>query len=598
VDSAARSLLGIINDLLDYSKIEAGRLELDPTEFTLRAAVGETLRALSARAHKKGLELLCDVRTDVPDGLVGDAARLRQVLMNLVGNAIKFTAEGEVALEVAIASPAGAADDAVRLAFTVRDSGIGIAREKQSAIFRAFEQEDSSTTRRYGGTGLGLTIASQIAALMGGGIDVDSELGRGSTFTFVAAFRRSSAPSDPSPALRQLEGLRVLVVDDNESNRRILASWLASWRAWPAAVADASSALEALAREEARGEPFGMVLLDSRMPDIDGLTLAGMIRQRFASARLVLLSSDDSMDIVTRSRAAGIHIVLLKPVQQAELIEAMAAATRAQAVDEAPPPLVEEAARPSRAPGAGLKILVAEDNELNVTLVSELLAQRGHRVQIVNNGRSALALASEGAFDLLLLDLHMPEMDGFEVVRAVREHERGTGRRLPIIALTARSAIRDRARCVAAGMDDFLSKPVEARALWSAIDHVAAAVPGGRAPSRRLLDPQVILRACGGRPDILSKLCAAFQRSVPDYLARCRAALEAQDLPGLRLAAHLCQGTLAAFSTIAGALASTLEETAMQGDIEKCAALLERLDGISAELVTDTGILTVETLGA
>jgi two-component system sensor histidine kinase/response regulator len=345
VRSAARNLLGIINDLLDFSKIAAGKLALDGTDFSLRAELGDTLRALAPRAHRKGLELICHVGLEVPDVSFGDAGRLRQVLMNLVGNAIKFTARGEVVVTVSVASELEV-DDKISLVFTIRDTGIGIAREKQTAIFRAFEQEDSSTTRKYGGTGLGLTISAQIAALMGGEISVESESGRGSTFTFTIRLARSSRTDVAGlvpPALA--DGLRVLVVDDNETNRKLLVE-----------------------------------------------------------------------------------------------------------------------------PRSALRILVAEDNELNVTLLEALLGQRGHRAQFVGDGRAALALARDSDFDLMLLDLHMPEMDGFEVVRAIREHEHTTRKRLPIIALTARSSLRDRERCLAAGMDDFLSKPIEAESLWAAVD--------------------------------------------------------------------------------------------------------------------------------
>jgi len=431
---------------------------------------------------------------------VGIALPFRQVILNLVGNAIKFTARGEVMVEVAMAPRPDAADDTAQLLFTVRDTGIGIAREKQAAIFRAFEQEDSSTTRRYGGTGLGLTISAQLAALMGGGIAVDSEPGRGSTFTFAARFARSSrpAPDTRSVSPERLEDLRVLVVDDNESNRRILAEWLTSWRMRPLAVDDVASALDTLARAEQSGAPYSLVLLDSRMPDGDGITLAAEIRERFgASKRLVLLSSEDSPTLVARSREAGIQAYLLKPVQQSELLDTIwAVMNTPDTMPNAALGMNGGGTLAVAATAAGLRILVAEDNELNVTLLRELLSQRGHRAHIVGDGRGALALATDGTFDVLLLDLHMPEMDGFEVVRAIRERERATGRHLPIVALTARSASRDRARCLAAGMDDFLSKPVQADALWAAVDRMTAAISSAKAPATRLLDPRAILRAC------------------------------------------------------------------------------------------------------
>jgi signal transduction histidine kinase/CheY-like chemotaxis protein len=602
VKSAARNLLGIINDLLDFSKIEAGRLALDLADFFLREALGDTVRALAARAHRKGLELICHVRSDVPDALIGDAGRLRQVILNLVGNAIKFTARGEVVVEVAMAPRPDAADDAVLLLFTVRDTGIGIAREKQAAIFRAFEQEDSSTTRRYGGTGLGLTISAQLAALMGGGIAVESEPGRGSAFTFTARFGRSSRPAPDAQrgSPERLEDLRVLIVDDNESNRRILAEWLTSWRMRAVAVDGAASAVDALARAEEGGAPYSLVLLDGRMPDGDGITLAAEIRERFgASKRLVLLSSEDSPALVARSREAGIRAYLLKPVQQSELLETISAVMNTpDAMPNAATEMNGGGTPAAAATAAGLRILVAEDNELNVVLLRELLSERGHRAHIVGDGRAAVAAATNATFDLLLLDLHMPEMDGFEVVGAIRERERATGRHLPIVALTARSASRDRARCLAAGMDDFLSKPVQKDELWAAVDRMTAAIPAAKARASRLLDPRAVLRACGGRASTLDKLCEVFRRSLPDHLAHCRSALRDHDLPRLSEAAHMLYGTLAAFSTIAGAVASTLEDSAVRRELESCTALVERLEEMSAELLEDMRALTIEGLNS
>ena len=506
---------------------------LDESDFSLRAALGDTLRALAERAHRKGLELICQVRPEVPDTLFGDAGRLRQVLMNLVGNAIKFTARGEVEIDVTSGAPVG---DMVPLIFTVRDTGIGIAREKQAAIFRAFEQEDSSTTRKYGGTGLGLTISAQLATLMGGGITVESEPGRGSTFGFTARFARSSRPELAALTVSSelLEDLRVLVVDDNETNRRILEEWLTNWRMRPTTVGDAASALQALARAQETGAPYALVLLDGRMPDSDGIVLAGQIRERFpaSSTRLILLSSDDSPLLAARSREAAIQACLLKPVQHSELLEAIWAVMNT-AVDAAPPPAAgtTRARAPAFVARPALRILVAEDNELNTALLQELLTQSGHRVQFANNGRDALALATAGSFDLLLLDLHMPEMDGFEVVQAIRTSESSTGKHLPIVALTARSSSRDRDRCLAAGMDDFLSKPIEADALSIAIDRMAAAFPPARVRDSRLLDPSAILRACGGRPATLERLREVFQQSLPGHLARVRSALGDRDLP-------------------------------------------------------------------
>ncbi len=488
VKSAADNLLGMINDLLDFSKIEAGKLELDPGDFSLRAAVGDTLRALAVRAHRKGLELVYDVQPEVPDALIGDAGRLRQVLLNLVGNAIKFTDAGEVVVRVEIAGDP-APEGGVGLRFTVRDTGIGIPRDQQERIFRAFEQEDSTTTRKYGGTGLGLTIAAQLAALMGGAITVESEPGRGSTFAVTARFGRQPHPPEQVPVRppASLRDLPVLVVDDNATNRRVLAEWLRSWQMEPQAVGDGLAALSALWRALSLGRPYALVLLDARMPDIDGLALAARIREQaeLAATRIILLTSGDRPGDLVRSRELGIDAQLLKPVQQEELLEAIyRAMSRA---DGTATPTAGPAGGRGTAPEPGpapppLRILVAEDNDFNAQLLEGLLTRRGHTVRLAPNGREALALAEQGGFDLLLLDLHMPELDGFQVVRAVREREGAAGGHLPVIALTARSRQEDRDRCLAAGMDDFLAKPIGPAELVAAIDRALAGRPAPRPP--------------------------------------------------------------------------------------------------------------------
>ncbi|MGE0396436.1 MAG: PAS domain-containing protein [Kofleriaceae bacterium] len=599
VKVAARSLLHVINDLLDFSKITAGKLALDHADFSLRAAIGDTLRALAVRAHRKGLELVCHVHQEVPDIYFGDAGRVRQVLMNLIGNAIKFTGRGEVVVEVKIEPGASDEDGVVPLLFTVRDTGIGIAPHKHASIFRAFEQEDASTTRKFGGTGLGLTISSQIAQLMGGRITVESEPGTGSTFSFTARIGRSSKPewvgmASPGP----LEGLEVLVVDDNATNRLILIEWLANWRMHPTAAADAASTFEALDRAHDAATPYALVLLDSRMPDIDGIPLADQIRRRYGSEaqRMILLSSDHSPTLPKRAREAGIHAYLLKPVQQSELLETiwfvMSSSENEEAIAEPATSLANNRVR-------GLKVLVAEDNELNVTLLRELLAQQGHVVEVAGDGRDALALATGpgAAYDVMLLDLHMPEIDGFEVVQAIRERERDSGWHLPIIALTARSSARDREKALAAGMDEFLSKPIDVEALWAAIERVTTASPARRRELSRLLDARAIVQMSGGRRAVLDRLCEVFRSNLPVQMAATRAALDASDLGTLRVVAHKLAGTLSAFSTVAGAIASALEDAAAARNLELCATLVSRLEAVSAQLLVDTRDLTLEALG-
>jgi PAS domain S-box-containing protein len=593
VKSAADSLLGMINDLLDFSKIEAGRLELDPGDFSLRAALADTLRTLAMRAHKRGLELISHVQPDVPDALVGDAARLRQVLLNLVGNAIKFTEEGEVVLRV---EPEGepAAEGEVGVRYAVSDTGIGIPPEKQEAIFRAFEQEDTSTTRKYGGTGLGLTIAARLVSLMGGTISVESRPGRGSTFTFTARFGRQEHPPEPAPARppATLEGVHVLVVDDNATNRRILEEWLRGWQMDPVAAGDGLAALDVLWGAVAAGRPFDLVLLDARLPDTDGLSLAAKIRKRpeLADARIILLTSGDRPGDPARARELRLDAHLLKPVQPDELLEEIGR-VMSRARDEAPP--ARETA-PATAPTATpLHILVAEDNDFKAMLLEQLLVRRGHRVRLANNGREALALTEAGAFDLMLLDVQMPELDGFQVVGAVRERERARGGRLPIIALTARSRKVDRERCLAAGMDDYLPKPIHAGDLWAAIGRIATARPPAE---RGLIDSRVLLAACGEDAVILEKLCGALRAGLPDQVAAVEEALNAGDAPRLRAAAHRICGMMAAFSKVAGGVASEIEDHAADGRLEPARSLVERLAAMARELIRLAGGLSLEAL--
>ncbi len=616
VKSAADNLLGIINDLLDFSKIAAGKLELDIGDFSLQTAIGETLRALAVRAHLKGLELLGNVQPAVPDALIGDAGRLRQVLLNLVGNAIKFTEQGEivVSVETLCESPD---HNEVTLRFTVSDTGIGIPLHKQESIFRAFEQEDTSTTRKYGGTGLGLTIAMQLVKLMGGEISVHSQPGQGSTFTFTARFKSQphAAPLGPAPSPAALPKLRVLVVDDNATHRRILEQWLQNWQLEPVATGDAATALEALQQGVRQGRPFSLVLLDSRMPGTDGLTLAARIRERqeLSSARIILLTSGDHPGDSSRSRELQINAHLLKPLQQAELLSAI---YRVMTTDKTT--LINHGAEipthtePQSAPHSpdtaasatgALRILVAEDNEFNVRLLEQLLVRRGHHVQLAGNGREALELLDKQDFDLLLLDIHMPELDGFQVIEALRQQEQTTGKHLPVIALTARSRQEDRDTCLAAGMDDYLPKPVLVGKLWEAIDRVVhghpavsttANQPANASP--RVIDPPVLLASCGSDPVILQKICQALQAGLPAQLAAIHAALRQADHSQLREAAHKFCGMIAAFSTIAATITSNLEDQAAAGNIEACHPLVEQLTTITGQLMEQVKHVSIESL--
>jgi two-component system, sensor histidine kinase and response regulator len=616
--SAADSLLRLLNDLLDFSKIEAGKLELNPADFSLRAAVGGILRAPAARAHKKGLELIVEIQPDVPDALVGDVGRLRQVLVNLISNAIKFTEHGEVELHVATTGPVARSEQPtsgplvatdVELRFAVRDTGIGIPRDQQGRIFRAFEQEDASTTRRYGGTGLGLTIASRLVALMGGAITVESEPGRGSTFAFTARFGRQPNAPEPTPLQPPvvLRNLPVLVVDDNATNRHILEEWLRGWQMEPAAVGDGLAALGAFWEAASRGRPYALVLLDARMPDPDGLALAAEIRKRpeLSATRIILLSSGDRPGDWDRIRQLRIEAHLVKPVQQEELLDQIYQVMSRGRGDE------PSAARPAAgqqlpavppASTTPLHILLAEDNEASARFMERLLARSGHRVQLAANGREALALAEGGGFDLLLLDIHMPELDGFGVVGAIREREQAAGGHLPVIALTARSRQEDRERCLAAGMDDFLTKPIPATVLLEAIDRLASARGDSRppkadvGPSGVLIDAGSVLSVCGDDAEGLRRMCDEFRTLAPTWLAEVDDALRDRSAARLRQAAHKFCPWLFTFSTVAGNLASELEDHAAKGQLEEARPLVERLEIITQELIHLVGDLSLDTL--
>jgi two-component system, sensor histidine kinase and response regulator len=601
VRSAADHLLGIINDLLDFSKIEAGMLKLDSDDLCLRAAVGDVLRALAARAHKKGLELVSHVQPGVPDALVADAGRLRQVLLNLVGNAIKFTDAGEV--EVSVEVCGDLAPDHVGLRFAVRDTGIGIPKEKQETIFRAFEQEDTSTTRRYGGTGLGLTIAARLVALMSGAITVESEPGRGSTFAFTARFGRQPHPPEsvPAPSVLLLHKLPVLIVDDNATNRRILEAWLRGWQMDPAAVGDGMAAMDSLWHRAANRRPYALVLLDARMPDVDGLKLAARIRERaeFAATRIILLTSGERPGDPGRFRELRIDALLLKPVQQDELLETICRVmsrshgNAPRSAQPAPTQQTPSARVPTTPP---LHILVAEDTEFSAQVLEHALVRQGHRVRLASSGREALALAEQGGFDVLFLDVHMPELDGFQVVQAVRERERTAGGHLPIIAATARSGTEDRERCLAAGMDDFLTKPIRRADLLAAIDRVVGLRPHQELPRPDLVDPAVLLAACGSDPIMLQKMCRLLDARIPEYLAALREALKDQDATRLREAAHRFCGTLSAFSSVAGDLAADLEDVAADAQLDKAAPILAQLDRIAGELLERVDAISIEKL--
>ena len=538
--------------------------------------LGSTLRALAVRAHKKGLELVCQQRPGVPDALVGDAGRLRQVLINLVGNAIKFTERGEVVVLVENAGEP-VPEGEVCLRFAVTDTGIGIPPDKQAKIFRAFEQEDTSTTRKYGGTGLGLTIAARLVGLLGGAIRVESEPGRGSTFAFTARFRRPAAPAgddSPSASPFPLRGLPVLIVDDNATNRHILEEWLRGYEMEPTAVGDGVTAMDALWHGVAQGHPYPLVLLDGRMPDIDGLALAAKIRQRteLSATRIILLTSGDRPGDLARARQLGITANLLKPLQQSELMETILRVMGHEGdlerlLDQ---PCRGAATQPRKAWWAcRCASWSPRTTSSTGTFSSTCWPARGSRRRWWLTVGRRWPCWSANPSTCCSWTSTCRNWTASRSSEAIRKRERTTGGHLPVIALTARSRKEDREQCLRAGMDEYLTKPFKAADLWAAIDRVVRRHPPRKPPRLDPIDPQVLLAACGADPAMLQKMCRSLQARVPEHLAAVREALHDHDALRLREAAHKFCGMLSAFSTVAGNQAADLEDLAARGLLQE-----------------------------
>jgi two-component system, sensor histidine kinase and response regulator len=489
---SAESLLGIINDVLDFSKIEAGKMQLSPEPFWLRDCIVDAIRPFALRAHQKGIELAYDVDTAVPDAVVGDPGRLRQVLVNLVSNALKFTERGEIVTTVALQEQNGRD---IQLHFSVRDTGIGISPDKLETVFLAFEQEDTSTTRQYGGTGLGLAIAQRFVHLMKGGIWVESKMGSGSTFHFLATLQRANAEEMP-PQRRTANvpaGLKVLVVDDFEVNRRIVLEMLKAWGLAGEGVSDAVTALTMLKAAAESGEPYRLLLTDVNMPHMDGFMLVEQMQQSVAEPRpkVILLTSGERSDEMERRRLT-IDGRLLKPIKQSDLFDVIA-----EVLGEAAAPQKIDDELPSLPP---LDVLLVEDSLVNQKLALGVLGQFGHRVVVAGNGREAVELTAQRKFDVVLMDVQMPEMDGLEATRAIRQREQETTEHVPIVAMTAHALTGDRERCIEAGMDDYLPKPIRPRQLVEAIASATgkALIVGAVPPTQPTGTPAATVRGSTG----------------------------------------------------------------------------------------------------
>jgi len=464
--NSAEALLEIINDILDFSKIDAGKLELDCTSFDLREELGETMKTLAFRAHSKGLELAWSIDANMPNAVMGDRTRLRQVIINLIGNAIKFTNQGEAVLRVHCQSTS---DKEVVARFAVTDTGIGIPKEKQSLIFEAFAQADAGTVRQYGGTGLGLAISSRLVESMGGHIGVESRVGRGSNFYFTIRLSRSDDDRLQGPAtpLRRHNDVRILVVDDNGTNRRILQELLYHWGADVSTVASVKDAWQALSDASVIGTPFQIVIADMGMQGENGYSLAQWIKQdaKLANTGVILLAAGDRLLDVSQCPESGVSASLLKPVKHRELLDAID-----ETLCNRPSQVAMEQFADTQALFVRpLRILLADDSAVSQKLTLALLERQGHQTKVVDNGRKALEALEQEDFDLVLMDVQMPEMDGLKATKEIRRRECQTDERIPIVAMTARAMKEDRKQCLEAGMDGYISKPVRSPALEEAI---------------------------------------------------------------------------------------------------------------------------------
>jgi two-component system, sensor histidine kinase and response regulator len=469
VKLSTESLLSVINDILDFSKIEAGKLDFEAIPFDFRESLGETMKTLGFRAYQKGLELVYEVHPDVPAVVVGDAGRLRQILVNLVGNAIKFTERGEILVNVELESRTA---DTACLHYSVWDTGVGIPLDKQQKIFEAFSQADDSMTRKYGGTGLGLTICGRLVEMMNGRIWVESEMGQGSTFHFTSCLSVPHATQTQATRLQpeELRGLRVLVVDDNLTNRRVMMGLLTQWGMKPKAVDGGRAALRALECAKEIGQPFALVLLDGQMPDLDGFALAEKLREHpdWVGASIMMLTSADQLGDGARCLNLGISAYLVKPVRQSELLSKICNILE-------PAPKNHSSVTPWRVKpkiASETRVLVAEDNAVNQTLVRRLLEKRGYSMVVVGDGRAALAALEQDTFDIVLMDIQMPDMDGFAATAVIREQEQASGRHIPIVAMTAHALKGDPERCLAEGMDAYISKPIRTDELFTTLERL------------------------------------------------------------------------------------------------------------------------------
>ena len=580
VKASADSLLHVINDILDFSKIEAGKMELEYTDFDLRPMLEETLRSFGPQATEKGLELVCDIRSDVPHTIVGDYTRLRQVLLNLLGNAVKFTDKGEVVLQVEAKEQQASTAE---LHFVVRDTGIGIPPEKQQLIFEAFTQADGSSSRKYGGTGLGLTISSRLVGAMGGKVWVESQVGQGTTFHFTIKCDLPDSKSTFTENVKptSLVGVSVLIVDDNPTNRRILESTVLNWGMKPSSVASGWAGIAALRRAKLSNSEIPLVLLDAQMPQLDGFATAARIKQDsdVLTPTIIMLTSGGQRGDADRCKQVGIRGYLSKPVRQGELKEMILRVLGLTSQNSAKL-ITRHSLQDAR---KKLRILLADDNAINRQLATRILEKRGHSVHAVPNGRLALEALDQLNADVILMDVQMPEMDGFEATAAIRKKEEKTGSHLPIIAMTAHAMKGDRERCLATGMDGYVAKPIQAEELIQVTEGFSGGggpiEPSEIEPRMPVMDLSLALSRVDGDEPLLMDLAHLFCEESDKMLSTVQAAIRGKDATGLQRASHSIKGSVAAFAAQTAVDAAVkLERIARSGELigsEEAFAVLE-----------------------
>jgi len=586
VKLSADSLLNVINDILDFSKIEAGKVDLEEIDFDLCNCIEGALKTLALRADEKGLELLCEVSPELPEVVIGDPGRLRQILINLVGNALKFTSEGEVSLRIQadLIEKSG-----TTLHFIVSDTGVGIDSSKLKTIFDSFSQADTSTTREYGGTGLGLTISKRLIEMMGGRIWVESELGVGSRFHFTTRLgitmeRLVVIESSVAPVI--LRGVKVLIVDDNRTNRRILEGLVKRWGMNPTSAPDGERALIELSTAREANDPYGLILTDMHMPKMDGFRLVEHIKERpeLSTATIMMLTSGGQRGDAARCEELGIAAYLLKPVRQSELREAIARVLGAKE-QGAIPMITRYSMETDTETSKSLQILLAEDNQVNQKLAMRLLEKRGHHVTIASNGREALSALEKKHFDLVLMDVQMPEMDGLEATRLLREKEKSSGQHQAVVAMTALVMKGDRERCMAAGMDGYLSKPIRQQELDDVLDTYLAL----DRPSLFLSKPddlpetsvcvEELLERIDGDRGFLSELLVLFLGDYPAQIQSAREAMAINDAVELQRVGHALKGALGNLAApIASGIAGELESMGRSGNISLAGARVDELE--------------------